>query len=111
MSTGLTICRHCNQTVRRTVTENGNIQPVEPAPDPAGGRIAAYLDGSGTWRSHQLLAGEQPAAHERVFRYHVCPNPPAAAKLRPVAKSGLPEGVADFQAARLRRRLRQTRGR
>lgn len=99
---GLTRCRDCGRIVRRSVNHNARVVLLDPDPDPDGNQAAA-LDATGTWRSHQLHKGEQPARHERRYMPHVatCPGPPQ--QRLPVV---LPPGVVDLSARRNRRRPR-----
>lgn len=93
----------CGRIVRHSVNGNARTIWLDPDPDPAGNQ-AAYLDGTGTWRSHQLRRNEDPAGHERRYMPHIATCPARRQQQLPIPV--LPPGVADLAAARRARRRR-----
>lgn len=71
-------CPGCQQHVIRARTEARRWQLLDPKPVPDG-PVAAYRDGTGTWRARTLKPGEEPCTHEQRFMPHpaTCPKPPA----------------------------------
>jgi hypothetical protein len=101
-SRGLGICNPCGQPVRWSVTAAGKRQALNPQPDPAG-NVAAYCDGTGTWRSRVPTAELPAAAHERVFMPHAAT---CTAVKRDRAQPQLPTGVVSLTARRRAKRGR-----
>lgn len=99
---GLTACPHCGAPVRRTITEAGRVQMVDPDPH-SDGNTWARLDATGTWRSRRPTAERGPEPWEKPFMPHAATClVRTAAEGRTPHPSALPEGVVPFPRRRAR---------
>jgi hypothetical protein len=98
-SHGLGRCHDCRQPIRWSITAASHRQALNPDEDPRG-NVAAYLDGTGTWRSRVPTTERPIETYEKQFMPHAatCTRAP-----RTLSPNQLPAGVASLAAHRRKR--------